>query len=52
MSDNLNWPSSNLSSGITYDSRSTVSSESDTKSEYFYFQYHYKPITKRGDPHR
>jgi hypothetical protein len=34
-----------MSSGITYDSYSTVSPVSDTKSEYSYFQYHCKPTT-------
>ena len=33
------------SSGITYDSYSTVSPVSDTKSEYSYFQYHCNPTT-------
>jgi hypothetical protein len=34
-----------MSSGITYDSYSTVSPVSDTKSEYSYFQYHCNPTT-------
>src|SRR5699024_9794728 len=45
VSNNLNCPSSNMSSGIIYDSNSTVSPVSETKSEYSYFQYHCNPTT-------
>jgi hypothetical protein len=43
-SNKRNCPTSNKSSGTTYDSNSTVSPESFIKSLYSYTQYHWLPI--------